>query len=134
MDYNEKAAKWWAEKLRNVGPTSFDNGDTSEGSFYASMLATMLAMDTHPSDESVDKFEARLAEVIREKVEKTGYLTLSVDYHPDFILATVASETNVNESGFPWKTTMWVYPTEVSVRAGYGAPVEVIFPEEKIIS
>lgn len=30
MEYNKVAAKWWADKLRNVGPRNFDMGESGE--------------------------------------------------------------------------------------------------------
>ncbi len=129
MEYNKVAAKWWADKFWKVGPGNFDNGDSSSIGGMAMLLATMLAMDSHPSDEAIDLFEERLAKTIKEKVEERGSMTLSVDYGPDDILGSLAQETGVNTNGFPWKTTMWIEKEKVSVSAGYAAPCEIIFPE-----
>lgn len=128
MEYNKVAAKWWADKIRNVGPGNFDNGDSSSQGGMAIMMASMLAMKTAPSSESIDLFEERLAETIKEKVENGGSITLSVDYHPDYILSSIANETGVSASGFPWKTTMWVKSNHVSVSTGFAAPAKTIFP------
>ena len=129
MEYNKVAAKWWADKLRKVGPGNFDNGDSSSTGGMAMLLATMLAMDSHPSDEAIDLFEERLADTIKEHVEAYGSMTLSVDYGPDYILGNLAQETGVSTNGFPWKTTMWIEKDKVSVSAGYAAPCKTIFPE-----
>ncbi len=131
MEYNKVAAKWWADKLRNVGLGNFDNGDSSSAGGLAMILAGMLAMDTKPSDESIDLFEKELAETIKEQVESRGSMTLSVDYGPDYILGSLAEKTGVSTNGFPWKTTMWVRSNEVTVSAGYAAPAETIFPTEE---
>ena len=128
MEYNKVAAKWWADKLRKVGPGNFDNGDSSTGGM-AMLLATMLAMESQTSDEAIDLFEERLAETIKEQVEARGSMTLSVDYSPDYILGNLAQETGVSTSRFPWKTTMWIEKDNVSVSAGYAAPCKTIFPE-----
>jgi len=130
MEYNKVAAKWWADKLRNVGLGNFDNGDKSEAGFFAMLMGSMLAMDTQPAVETIDKFEERLAETIKEQVETRGSMTLSVDYGPDYILGSLAQETGVSTNGFPWKTTMWIEANKVSVSAGYAAPMENIFPVE----
>lgn len=131
MEYNKVAAKWWADKLRNVGLGNFDNGDSSSAGGLAMILAGMLAMDTQPSDESIDLFEKELAETIKEQVERRGSMTLSVDYGPDYILGSLAEKTGVSTNGFPWKTTMWVRENEVTVSAGYAAPAKTIFPTEE---
>lgn len=93
------------------------------------ILATMLAMDSQPSDEAIDLFEKRLAETIKEQVETCGSMTLSVDYRPNYVLSYIAQETGVNTNGFPWKTTMWIEKDKISVIAGYVAPCKTIFPK-----
>ncbi len=108
MEYNKVAAKWWADKLRNVSLGNFNNGDSSSVGGLAMLLAGMLAMDTQPSGESIDLFEKKLAETIKEQVESCGSMILSVDYVPDYILGNIARESGVSPNGFPWKTTMWV--------------------------
>ena len=130
MEYNRVAAKWWADKLRNVDLDNFDNGDKSEAGLLAMLMCCMLAMDTQPAEETIDKFEERLAETIKEHVEARGSMTLSVDYVPDHILGSLAQETGVSTKGFPWKTTMWIEANKVSVSYGYAAPVENIFHVE----
>lgn len=127
MEYNKVAAKWWADKLREVGPGNFDNGDSSSTGSMAMLLATMLAMDSQSSAEAINLFEERLANVIKEEVESYESMILSVDYHPDYILGCLAQETGVSCNGFPWKTTMWIEKNKVSVKAGYAAPRELIF-------
>ena len=129
MEYNKVAAKWWADRLRNVGPGNFNNGDESSTGGMAMALATLLAMNSQPSEDAIDLFEAKLAETIKKHVEDRGSMTLSVDYGPDYILSSVAQETGVSSNGFPWKTTMWIYKDKVTVSAGYAAPSKVIFPE-----
>lgn len=131
MEYNKIAKKWWADKLRNVNLGNFDNGDNSSAGGLAMLLAGMLALDTQPSNESIDLFEEQLAETIKEHVESHGSLTLSVDYGPDYILGSTAERAGVSTSGFPWKTTMWVRTDRVEVSAGYAPPSVTIFPVQK---
>ncbi len=131
MDYNKVAARWWADKLRNVEPGNFDNGDKSGAGSFAMLMYSMLAMSKQPATETIDKFEERLAETIKEQVEARGSMTLSVDYGPDDILGSLAQESGVSTNGFPWKTTMRIETNKVSVSAGYAAPVENIFPAEE---
>lgn len=105
MEYNKVAAKWWADKLRNIGMDNFDNS------------------------EVIDSFEKKLADIIKEHLESRGSMTLSVDYCPDYILGSIAQETGVSTNGFLWKTTMWVEKDKVSVKDGYTAPTNIIFPK-----
>lgn len=129
MEYNKVAAKWWADKLRKVVPRNYDNGDNSSTGGMAMLLASMLAMNSQPSDEAINLFEERLADTIKEHVEVNGSMTLDVDYGPDYILSKLAQETGVSANRFPWKTTMWIKKDKVSVSAGYAAPCKTIFPE-----
>ena len=126
--YYDVASKWWADKLRSVSPGNFNNGDSSSIGGMAMILATILAEDSKPSNEAIDLFEEKLAATIKKDVEKRGSMTLSVDYNPDWVLSGIAQEAGVSTSGFPWKTTMWIEGEKVSVSAGYGAPIENIFP------
>ena len=129
MEYNKVAAKWWADKLRNVSLGNFDNGDSSSTGCMAMFLAALLAMDSQPSDVAIDLFEEKLAETIKEQVKVCGSMTLSVDYRPDDTLGSIAQQTGVSPNVFPWKTTMWIEMDKVSVSDGYAAPCEIIFHE-----
>lgn len=128
MEYNKVAAKWWADKLRNIGPGNFNMGDDSSAGGIGMMLATMLALDNEPSSESIDLFEEKLAEIIKEQVEKIGSLILSTDYGPDYTLGKLANETGIDTTSFPWKTLMTIDKAHVSVSCGYGASSKIIFP------
>ena len=129
MEYYEIAAKWWANKIRNVCPGNFNNGDESSTGGIMMMMAMMNAMNSKVTDESINSFEKRLAENIREYVEARGSLTISCDYGPDTLLNEIAKETAIPTNRFPFKTIMWINKGNVSVRAGYGASEKVIFPE-----
>lgn len=129
MEYNKVAAKWWAEKLRNLNPKNFDNGDKSGTGFLTMLLATKIASNVKPSAEKVEWFEEKLAEVIEEYIQENGSLKLSVDYQPDAVLSRAAIETGINLNVFPWKTTMWVERNSITVSDGYCAETRCIFPE-----
>lgn len=128
MEYNKVAAKWWADKLRNVKPGNFDNGGSGDVDFWAMMLGTMIAMNTQIPAKSIDKFEECLSETIKKEVDDCGYLTLSVDYGPDYILGKLAKETEISTNIFPWKTTMWIKKDKISVSSGDAE--EIIYPTE----
>ena len=129
MTYYETAAKWWADKVRNVGPGNFNNGDDSTSGGMAMILATMLAMDKEPDSESADQFEKILSEHIRKRVEDDGYLILDCDYGPCTLLSNVAKVSGVDASCFPWKTNMNITKEEVKVSCGYGAAYKKIYPQ-----
>ena len=91
------------------------------------MLAFMLAANNISSRESIQNFEDLLSDKIRSEVESNGFLYLSCDYHPDYILAETAKKAGVSDSGFPWKTNMRISANEVSVSKGIGAPWVKLF-------
>ena len=124
MDYAKVSAKWWADRLRKVSSENYDNGDPQ-----AMFLATMLAINYHPSDEAIDKFQEKLEEAIRERVEVRGSLTLCVDYNPDYILANAAYKASINTRCLPMKTTMCIQKDKISVRTGFAAQEETIYSE-----
>lgn len=129
MEYDKVAAKWWADKLRKVVPRNYDIGDTSSTGGMVMLLASVLAMNSQPSDKAINLFEERLADTIKKHVEDNCSMTLSVDYGPDYILDKLAQETGVSANRFPKKTTMWIKKDKVSVSVGYAAPRQTIFPE-----
>lgn len=128
MEYYEVAAKWWAEKVVNAGPANFNNGDESQAGGIAMILASIFAMENAPNKEAIEAFDKELAKVIKNKVEEKGSLMLDCDYAPDAILSSVATQTGVNPSGFPWKTTMDIRPDKVEVSFGYGTDWKTIYP------
>lgn len=128
MEYNKVAAKWWADRLRNVELDNFNYGDDSSIGVLTMIFATMLANHSKPSGKAIDVFEEKLAYTINEHVKASGSVTLSVDYHPDWILTALAHETGINTNGFPWKITMVIEKDKVSVQSANRESV-IIFPE-----
>lgn len=127
VKYSKVAAKWWADKLRHIGPGNFNMGDSTPNGGAAMASGTRLALRFQPAEENIDCFEEILEKKIEEIVEEYGSAILSVDYGPDWILSKVAENANVSTHGFPWKTTMWISKKRVSVRSGYRAPTKVIY-------
>ena len=129
MEYNRVAAKWWADKIRNVGSDNFNSGDASYTGRLVAIPATIAAKKAKPSRRAIKKFEKELADIIKKYVENYGSITLSVDYKPDFILEGLAEQAGIKTSGFPWKTTMQIKKNKVIVRTGYAKPAKTIFPK-----
>lgn len=127
--YYETAAKWWSEKVKNASPANFNNGDKSQAGGMSMIFASLIAMENAPKKEAIEAFEKELAKVIKAQVEENGSLMLDCDYAPDAILTSVAIDTGVDPSGFPWKTTMKVTAESVEVSFGYGASWQKIYPE-----
>ena len=76
----------------------------------------------------IKTFKEALANGIQDEMSEYGRCNLSVDYHPCRVLANAGNLIGVNDmTGYPCKTDMYISEEEVSVRAGYGAPREVIW-------
>lgn len=125
------AARWWADNLRN-GHAKLDNGDTSTTGGMTMMLG-MLAQANAPrvTPEQAQAFEDALVVAIEKAPAYQGrYLTLGVDYGPDLMLSNAAATAGVRltMTTLPWKTVMWVKPDQVTLRHGYGAPTQTLFP------
>lgn len=130
IKYNEVAAKWWGEKIRNVKLKNYNNGDPSDVGAVAMILMTMLAVDKQASNDEVDLFELKLAQAIEKAVnDHDGYLNFGVDYGPDSILADTANECGISPTLFPWKTYMLIENGKVSVSNEYGLQYRQIFPK-----
>lgn len=128
MEYNEVAAKWWADKLRYVSLDNFDMGGDDEDIRIACMyLATIIASEHPVSEESINAFEVSLAQKIEECVLQDGDIRLISDYHPDHTLRNIARKFNIPDDLFPWKCMMHVSKDKVEASFGYGAPYKTIF-------
>lgn len=127
MEYNEVAAKWWGDKLRNIGPSHFYNGDESKRGQMERFFAVIAARKEMSNSGDVEYFEKKLAEAIKEKIEKEGLVELSVEFVPNLFLGEIAKETGINQYCFPWKTTMIITKEKIEIKSGYYATKEIIF-------
>lgn len=119
--YVKAAIDWWANAI--VSP-KFDNGEALPALF--AFLMAGAAKEYTPAE--IKTFKEALAKGIQDEMSKYGRCNLSVDYHPCRVLARAGNLIGVNDMiGYPGKTDMYVSEEKVSVRAGYGAPVEVIW-------
>lgn len=131
MEYNEVAAKWWADRLRNITPSHFYNGDESKNGKTERYLAVIAAREEITKSGNINSFEQRLAEAIKEKVEKEGTVIASVEFVPNLFLGEIAREAGINQYCFPWKTTMIITKEKVELISGYYAAKEIIFRSDK---
>lgn len=124
-DYVKAAVDWWIGAIQSP---KFDNGDE-----FISILATALA-SARPTltEEQIRKFKDTLAAQILTEMKTHGKCTLSVDYHPcDSLYEARRAMGLDNVDLFPFKTNMTITDSLVEVSEGYGAPMEVIWTNEK---
>ena len=118
----EKAARWWADKLRNG--CKFDNGDSSETGAMGMMLALMLAdtLAKKRTDDQISIFETSLADAVSTLDDWAAHCGFGVDYHPDPILSEAAIVAEITVDGaLPWKTRMQIVDDAITVSEGYCA-------------
>ncbi len=124
-DLARKAAKWWADHMRQGFIP--DNGARDKSNVMAQGLALMLQEQEAKSRtaDGVQLFEDKLANIF-EKATAQTYLLASVDYNPCHVLADAAQQAGINigMASLPWKTSMTYRDERVYVKAGYGAPLE----------
>jgi len=124
-DNYEAAGRWWARQLLNP---KFDNGGKDKTNLMSMQLSTLLASSKRAEIEPrVRDFSKALSEILRKK----GTLMVSVDYHPDQILADAAKTAGIEVddiSTFPWKTEMIIYEESVLVSEGPGAEFVQVWP------
>lgn len=120
--YINAAVNWWAEAIQHP---KMDNGDDG--------LATLMMMfggctsSRQLTEADLTTFRETLTAGITALMDRMGRATLSVDYGPDRTLGEAGGAIGLGQFDFPCKTTMWITENEVSVRAGYGAPEQVIW-------
>ncbi len=133
MEYYEVAAKWWADKLRNVTFGDFYKKRTSPSGAEAFLMTTIFARDHKPGDdECYNVFEKILANIIKERVEiiEPYTFSLSVHYSPDEYLTMAATDAGIVHYIFPWNTRMLIRKDSIIVISGTDSEKseEVIYP------
>jgi len=115
-----KAAKWWADQLRNGA--KLDHGDPSPTGGLTVMMGLSLQRDmaAKRTPEQIQAFEDRLVDVIQEQDECRLRMGFGVDYHPDDVLSTAIARSGikVNMTCLPWKTHMRIDGDQVCVSCG----------------
>lgn len=119
----EQAVSWWTSSL--IKP-EHNNGDGIQSTLM-SMVASSKEITAHQLATFADKLTSLLTD--RHQQEGVGTV-LSVDYHPDRLLREAGEAAHISDFSFPCKTVMRLERGCVSVKCGYGAPVEIIYEEE----
>jgi len=123
-----KAAKWWADQLRNGA--KLDNGDPSTTGVMTMMMGLLnqqhAAAERTPEQEQA--FEDALTEILLALDDQHARWGFGVDYHPGGILQDAAEQAgiDVDMCCLPWKTHMHFEDGEVKVACGYAAPLETL--------
>lgn len=115
-----KAAKWWADRLRNMesfDPSVFD--DTNERQGLKKFVKGLVEENRSEAQETLDpkkikRFEAALAGLITEELQRFTSCHVGTNYDPDTMLQTAAREAGINLEGFvlPVKTRTRVSSAE----------------------
>ena len=123
----KEAVNWWIEKIDN--PNSFDNGDNSKKGQMANMLAMLLAVQSKNKleKEQLEIFKDSLTEQVEYTLNLRGECILRTDYEPMWQLQKAAQLAQIDDSVFPWKTTMKINKDKIEVSEGYKKPYETIY-------
>ena len=122
----EIAVNWWSERV--TGKCVHDNGDRSETSAFAGLLADCM-IEPVSNQDIINRYKESLAKHILKASGNCKELCLSCDYSPDYILATAAKEAGISVHNYPWKTSMILSEKEIKVSEGYGQPYWTIYFE-----
>ena len=119
--YIKAAIDWWANAI--LSSTS----DNSEA-LPAFLAFLMEEAEKDYTSSEIKTFKEALAKEIQDELSKYGRCSLSVDYYPCSALANAGNLIGIDDmTGYPYKTSMYISETKVSVRAGYGAPTKTIW-------
>lgn len=122
----EAAVNWWSERV--TGKYTHDNGDRSETSIFAGLLADCV-IEPVSNQDMIKQYKESLTKHILKASGNSNNLCLSCDYSPDYILATAAKEAGISLHNYPWKTSMILSEKEIKVSEGYGQPYWTIYFE-----
>ena len=111
----KRAAQWWADILaaNNLG---------SAGAAEVDLLYAICSRPA-PNNEELSTFRDALESSIAEELIRRDRLFISVDYGPDQMLHEAAGALKVS---WPFKTSMNITRTEITVSAGYRAHWETL--------
>lgn len=122
-----RAAKWWADHLRNGA--KMDNGATDPSNLMAQSLAGLLQTKERSvrSDAQIQAFEDALYHRylgLTGNYERMG----DCDYDPCSLLVDAAKEADcdLGMASLPWKTSMLFRNGRVEVKCGYGQLFEAL--------
>lgn len=131
------AAKWWADKL--LEDIVMDAGDV-----MINTVATVARRGLESvSPKEVERFRLALAALLAVQCATNGWdvdnpqfgsacRAVHVDYAPEPVLVCALSFARISggDLRLPIKTTMWINPGDVRVRAGYYAKEVKLYPVE----
>ena len=120
------ASNWWANKIS--GNFHHDNGDKSKGGQFAMFLADLGKKQL--TQDQINNFKTDLKiEIINafEESYNCYEMSLDCDYNPDYLLRKCAEKHDINSLNFPFKTSLYISPTAVTVRDGYMVGLVEIF-------
>lgn len=124
-DAYQAAGRWWAHAVLEG---SFDNGADDPLNQQAQNMARVMSKSAEPElEDKIGGFAKALEHLLR----KDEIRSVGVDYHPAQVLRDAADLAGMpfNEMmTFPWKTNMWIENGVVRVSAGYGQPIEQVWP------
>jgi len=123
-DVAKVAAKWWADRIREGSKQ--ETGDAG----LNMRMALFGSMSKKPEPSQIDLLQENLMNRLIQ--DHSGIVVLRVDYDPceHLHLAATSAGIRVNNHTFPCKTTMWIENDKISVKFGYGARIEIIYPLE----
>lgn len=115
------AVEWWTQRLREHPTHNTGDADLN----FAIDMFTFGQCGPLP-EEKIQAFRTALTEIC----QRAWPSTLSTDYAPEDALREAVERAGIDnaEIRFPIKTMMWIEFGRVSVKCGYGAPVETIYP------
>lgn len=117
------AVAWWMDTL--AGTPKQDNGDAFQSVFAGWAMGNVPSPTPDQLEAFADYLDARLRDPDVSAYEKNY---LGCDYCPGGLLGDAAKHAGINTLRFPIKTSMWIRDGKVTVRYGYSAPVEQVYP------
>ena len=124
MSIAKVASKFWTDKITFP---NLNNGNDVSDCLDEILLQAKLQNTLAVTNEKKARFELELKNIIFDKLQKTGNLTIYVDYSGDEILTEALEKAGLENVILPWKTVMWIEGLNISVREGYGSEIKEIY-------
>jgi hypothetical protein len=126
------AAAWWVAAIRKVrAERAAIEPEMTKAAVMCALAEVAMRADgilrNLATEGRLARFGAELDRRLRDTDPGEWGATLSVDYHPEELLAEAAEAAGIDASQFPRKTRMRVYDDHVTAKAGYGSRHRLIW-------
>lgn len=117
------AANWWTSKLANPTINNFRTGNNTTTDQLISLAGLSHARSHLATKELLEYFCDTLTQRIEFELSCASEIYIYCDSSPCYLLKDVATLSGIKLCLFPYHCSMWISPSSIRVKDGYGANI-----------